>query len=200
MSRFGRRAGKTLGSCCAPSKVSRKSTVSHSRSISRAELAACCRRHSVYLQWASLHTSNGVCCLEANLVQCCKDRCWSATPLNTQQRRRILSSHKGDEAGNGCKHLIAGQFAQREEAPHGCWGIVILGAKVAVTVDEGQAHGEGLCKPNKCVVDCRVTMRMVLAEHLSNDPSRLPARHQGALPAIPAAVARDPYSGAQEPT
>ena len=60
-----------------------------------------------------------------------------------------------------------------------------------MTIDEGQAHGERLCEPNECIVDCCVAMRMVLAQHLSDDTSRLPAGQEVALPAIPATVARD---------
>lgn len=49
ISRFGSRAGRTVGSCCDPSKVSLNSTVSYSKSVRKAELEACCKRHSVYL-------------------------------------------------------------------------------------------------------------------------------------------------------
>ena len=44
----GTRAGSTVGSCCEPSKLSMKSTVSLSMSSSRLSVVSDCRRDSVY--------------------------------------------------------------------------------------------------------------------------------------------------------
>ena len=61
-------------------------------------------------------------------------------------------------------------------------GTVVEAAEVAVTVDEGQPHGERLGHPDERVVDGLVAVRVVLAHDFADDPLAL---HVGAVGSQP---------------
>ena len=65
---------------------------------------------------------------------------------------------------------------------------VVEGAEVAVSVDEGQPHGERLGHPHEGVVDGLVAVRVVLAHDLADDALALDVRPVGAQAELAHAV------------
>ena len=58
--------------------------------------------------------------------------------------------------------------------PHGRRRVVVDRPKVAVPVDERHVHGKFLSHPDQRVVNRRISVRMELTQHLSDDSSALP--------------------------
>src|ERR1039457_952042 len=50
--------------------------------------------------------------------------------------------------------------------------IAIDGAEIALAIDQGVAHGEGLGHADQGIVDGGIAVRMVLAHHLAGDLDR----------------------------
>ncbi len=74
------------------------------------------------------------------------------------------------------QHLHGGIGQTGLRVTHGCRGVAVDGAEVAVAVDQGQAHGEVLGKADHGVVDGGVAMGVVLAHDLADRPGRLLVR------------------------
>ena len=69
-----------------------------------------------------------------------------------------------------------GQMGNRKASPHCGSRVFILGPKISMTIDERRSHTERLCKPDKSIVDSRISVRVVLPQYLSHNACRLPAR------------------------
>jgi len=66
--------------------------------------------------------------------------------------------------------------------PHGCRGIAVHGAEVALAIDERVAHREVLGEANEGVVEGDVTVGVVLAHHLADDRGALAEGARGREP------------------
>ena len=74
------------------------------------------------------------------------------------------------------QHLHGGIGQAALRVAHGCRGVTVDGAKVAVAVNERQAHGEVLRHTHHRVIDGRVTMRVILTHDFADRPRRLLVR------------------------
>jgi hypothetical protein len=59
---------------------------------------------------------------------------------------------------------------------HGCRGIAVDRAEIALAVDQGQPHGEVLRHAHQGVIDGLVAVRMVFTDDVADDAGRLPIR------------------------
>ena len=71
------------------------------------------------------------------------------------------------------EHLLAGGAEARLCVTHRGGRIVIDGAVVALPVDQRHAHVPGLRHPHHRLVDGHIGVRVILAEHLADDPGAL---------------------------
>ena len=58
-------------------------------------------------------------------------------------------------------------------AGEGGWRVAIDRAKVALSIHQGIAHRERLRQPHQRIVDCEISVRMVLAHHVADDSGAL---------------------------
>jgi hypothetical protein len=82
----------------------------------------------------------------------------------------------------------------------GCGGVAVDGAVVALAVDERVAHREVLGETDHRVVDARVTVRVIVAEHVTDDGGALAVRGGGQEPLLVRGVQDAPVDGLQAVT
>ena len=93
-----------------------------------------------------------------------------------RQNRRLLKALiiVGNEI-NGflvevAQQLECGFLQTCLRVPHGSCRVTVDATEVAMPIHQGNAHGEVLCEPYHRVIDCHITVGVVLADDLTDGP------------------------------